>query len=92
MATQMRSGWNIPNNPLRQGAMPSDPIRESVEPISAVIMRWMSSSHDALLGCGGGFDRRGLIFEVEKGVWSSQPLPTVATVVSANFWQNSDTS
>jgi len=23
----------------------------------------MLSPHDALLGCGGGFDRRGLIFE-----------------------------
>jgi hypothetical protein len=35
----------------------------------------MSSSHDALLGCGGGFDKQGLIFEVEKGFWESRPLP-----------------
>jgi hypothetical protein len=38
-------------------------------------MRQILSSHDALLECGGGFDKRGLIFEVEKGFWESRPLP-----------------
>src|SRR4051794_20496268 len=47
----------------------------------------MSSPHDALLGCGGGFDRRGLIFEKVFGqaglsptVFSLLPRPTAPRV------------
>jgi hypothetical protein len=33
---------------------------------SVVIMRWVSSSHDALIGVLEGFNRRGLAFEAGK--------------------------
>jgi hypothetical protein len=50
----------------------------------------MSSSHDALIECGGGFDGRGLIFKMKKGFWESRPIPhrIISAVLLQSFELN----